>query len=278
LPGNTREDKKKINLKQLLAHTSGLPAYRPYYQLWSPNWSRKHQQSIVEQILAEPLITSPGTTCHYSDLGFILLGAIIEEHSGIQLEQAFEQWITAPVGLSAELRFLPLDNLLISNKNTIAATEKCSWRGRVLQGEVHDEHCWLMGGVAGHAGLFGTLHGVASLCEILMDIWLNRSRKGFVDQHLLQQALDFDQGFGGRALGFDRPTQGASSSGRYFSGRSVGHLGFSGVSFWLDPEKDMSVVLLTNRIHPSRVNEKIRQFRPWFHDQIVTAWRGGQSG
>ena len=139
-----------------------------------------------------------------------------------------------------------------------------------MQGEAHDEHCWLMGGVAGHAGLFGTLRGVMGLCAMILDVWNNRGKASFpCGQELLREALTTRHKNGSWCLGFDTPTPGHSSSGQYFSPQSVGHLGFTGTSFWIDPLHDIAIVLLTNRVHPSRINEKIRIFRPYFHDYIM---------
>jgi CubicO group peptidase (beta-lactamase class C family) len=179
------------------------------------------------------------------------------------------------LGLAEDLFFLPLDRPLAVDRTRIAATESCRWRGRTLQGEVHDEHGWLMGGVAGHAGLFGTLHGVLALGEWILDLWQGRTEHSTIPVALLRTALERQLANGTWCLGFDTPTVGSSSSGRYFSPCSVGHLGFSGTSFWIDPKRDVVVVLLTNRVHPSRENTRIRRFRPFFHDQVMACLLAG---
>ena len=141
-----------------------------------------------------------------------------------------------------------------------------------MKGEVHDEHCWLLGGVAGHAGLFGTAAGVLRLCEALLDGWKGRERNcGWAA--VLPQALQRQLAHQTWCMGFDTPTAGASSSGSFFAPSSVGHLGFTGTSFWIDPERELIVVLLSNRVHPSRENIRIRQFRPRFHDAAATRFR-----
>jgi CubicO group peptidase (beta-lactamase class C family) len=126
-----------------------------------------------------------------------------------------------------------------------------------------------MGGVAGHAGLFGTAQGVSRLCECLLDVWKGRCIHPAFDPVILRHALEAKNPQGVWSYGFDRPTPGASSSGQFFSAASVGHLGFTGTSFWIDPVQNVVVVLLTNRVHPTRENIQIRSFRPWFHDQIM---------
>lgn len=269
LPGRDCYGKGRIRLWHLLNHCSGLPAYQPYFKEWPARWSKSAREWLVQRILAEPLTQEPGEECRYSDLGFILLGAIIEAQCGQSLASYYARKITEPLGLSEDIGFLPLDNTLACERGQVAATEDCPWRGRLMQGEVHDEHCWLMGGVAGHAGLFATLGGVTSLCEAILDLWQARTVHPAIPHSLLGQALEHRHPRSTWALGFDRPSPGGSSSGRYFSPRSVGHLGFSGTSFWMDPEQDIVIVLLTNRVHPTRANEKIRQFRPSFHDHLM---------
>jgi serine-type D-Ala-D-Ala carboxypeptidase len=268
-------DKKGITIGHLLAHCSGLPAYHEYFQTIKPVAARKNIQKILDLILSEPLLHKPGTTRVYSDLGFVLLAAIVEHMTGARLEQVFQNMITAPLNLSADLRFLPLEGEVRMAGRTFAATECCSWRKKVIQGEVHDEHCWLMGGVSGHAGLFGTAEAVLRLCEHILEVWQGRVSPMGRANALVQQALAFTNDTGNARLGFDTPTPGRSSSGRYFSPRSAGHLGFSGTSFWIDPDREVIMVLLTNRIHPARTNEKIKIFRPLFHDELMKAIRAG---
>ncbi len=262
-------DKRTITLQQLLSHSSGLPAYHPYFQQFSPEYLPIYTSLLADKIIQEPLLYEPGSTCLYSDLGFILLGVIIEQQSGMSLETLFSKTITDPLNLSADLCFRPFTHTALNNVQRIAATERCAWRGKIMQGEVHDEHCWLMGGKAGHAGLFGTIEGVMILCERILDIWQDRSTHPAFSSTVLQYAVSAKHPVGSWCLGFDTPTPGISSSGTYFTPRSIGHLGFTGTSFWMDPEKDIIIVFLSNRIHPTRENTKIRQFRPFFHDALM---------
>ena len=234
-----------------------------------PNLQRTIYTPILQKIVKEPLQYSRGTTCLYSDLGFILLGLLLEKSAQIPLDQLYRKNIIEPLNLAEKIFFMPSNSSVQTEKTKMAATEDCPWRKKIMQGEVHDEHCWLMGGVAGHAGLFGTVGGVLSLCECLLDCWQERASHPAFSNNLLRYALNWKQPGESWRLGFDTPSSGRSSSGRYFSPKSVGHLGFTGTSFWIDPEQNVIVVLLTNRVHPSRENIKIREFRPFFHDFLM---------
>jgi len=262
-------DKKNIKIHHLLSHSSGLPSYKPYFEQFPPEYSNNNKSLLIQKILEEPLEYPTGTLCKYSDLGFILLGALIERKTGMGIDTLLKMIITDPLNLSLELCFLPLGKLSFENTHNVAATEECGWRNKLIQGEVHDEHAWLMGGVAGHAGLFGTINGVMTLCEIILDIWKDRGSLQAFPNALLQQMVTQKHPAESWCLGFDTPSPGNSSSGSHFSRQSIGHLGFSGTSFWIDPDKEIIIVLLTNRIHPSRENVKIRQFRPFFHNYLM---------
>lgn len=271
-------EQAEIRLWHLLNHCSGLPAYYPYFKQRPPLCSKENKQFLRQHILTGKRLHQPGETCLYSDLGFFLLGEIIERQSGQSLDRWYQETITDPFGLTQDIHFLPLQHSHTGALENMAATEDCPWRGRIIQGEVHDEHCWLVGGVAGHAGLFGTRDGVSSLCELILDCWQGRNVQSSIPASLLRQLLEYHHPGSTWALGFDRPTPGVSSSGRSLSPRSVGHLGYTGTSFWIDPDQDLVIVLLTNRVHPSRANERIRQFRPYFHDALMGVLRSYQAG
>jgi serine-type D-Ala-D-Ala carboxypeptidase len=258
--------KAQITLRGLLSHSSGLAAYQPLFRDFAPVQHQDSKARLLRLILDEPLAYAPGSRCLYSDLGFILLGHLVETLTGKNLAANFRELVVAPLCLEKELFYCPGE----AERLRCAATEDCPWRGRIIQGEVHDEHCWLLGGAAGHAGLFGTAAGVLRLCGAILDAW-----KGNIDARcawaaLLPQALRRQLDDQTWCMGFDTPTAGVSSSGRYFSPASVGHLGFTGTSFWIDPERELIAVLLSNRVHPNRENTKIRQFRPFFHDALST--------
>ncbi|MDD2463349.1 MAG: serine hydrolase [Desulfobulbus sp.] len=258
-----------IRIKHLLQHSSGLPAYKPYYQQFPPRQSWENKTQLIDWIVREPLAYPTGSTSVYSDLGFILLGKLIEKCGGMRVDQLFEKKITKPMGLDNQLLFIPIGEQKGGDRLDIAATEECDWRKTTMQGEVHDEHCWLMGGVSGHAGLFGTIEAVMRLAELLLDVWKGYTTHPAFPSALLRKVLTEKHPHSGWCLGFDTPTPGGSSSGSHFCSASVGHLGFSGTSFWIDPLKEVVVVLLTNRIHPTRNNVKIRTYRPYFHDQLM---------
>jgi len=257
-------DKKELTISSLLSHSSGLSPYRPYYRTFDPNRPGQGRTRLFQAILDDPLEYPPGSESRYSDLGFILLGAILEKAAEQSLDTLFTRLVAAPLGLERELFFGPVNDFFLC-----AATEQCSWRGRLIQGEVHDEHCFLLGGVSGHAGLFGTVRAVLHLCRILFLAWQGWREWSLVSRDTLELALTRRERTSSWCLGFDTPSPGGSSSGGMFSEKSVGHLGFTGTSFWMDPEKGVIVVLLTNRVHPTRSDTRIRSFRPEFHDRIM---------
>jgi len=262
--------KREITIAQLLNHSSGLPAHLPYYLklVTLPVAARKEE--LLRLIGAEQLVAPPGTAAIYSDLGYLLLGLIIEKVAGVGLEEYFAEKIAKPLGLAEGILYNPPGKLK-KPRQAFFPTENCPWRGKVLQGEVSDENCWALGGVAGHAGLFANLESVLGMTTAILEIWQGRRVHPHLPREVLAFFLEAQSQVPGStwALGFDRPTPGSSSSGKYLSPRSVGHLGFTGTSFWIDPDKELVVVLLTNRVHPSRDNNLIREFRPYFHDRVV---------
>jgi len=260
---------RKIRIGQLLSHSAGLPAYKPLYASFTPQEARSSKPKLMKDLLSEQLQYRPGEKCIYSDLGYILLGEIIEHVSATPLDTFFRREITRPLRLESKIKFRPLSRIKKTKDLNIAATENCPWRHRILQGEAHDEHCWLMNGVAGHAGLFGSITGVLSLLEHILGLWQGREELSAFKRTLLQKALKRPYPNETWCMGFDTPSPSGSSAGKYLSGKSVGHLGYTGTSFWVDPTRDIVITLLTNRVHPSRANEQIKTFRPLFHDTIM---------
>jgi CubicO group peptidase (beta-lactamase class C family) len=252
---NTPPDKSCITPRCLLAHASGLPAWRPYYLLPA---SRHTNEDTAARILAEPLDYSPGQGCIYSDLGFMLLGFSIEKETGRNLEQFSRERIYEPLGLADDLLFRPKDD------KRIAMT-----RAGDFPGLVNDLNARALGGVSGHAGLFGTAKGVAALAgEILMSL---KESGRFFDKETTR-AFRARAGFTSdstRTLGFDTPSEEGSTSGRLFSKDSVGHTGFTGVSLWIDIPRDLIVVLLTNRVFLGEADLRIKAFRPLLHDAVM---------
>ncbi len=262
-------EKKKITIAHLLSHSSGLAAYKPCFELFKPCSEEENKEKIIAGILKYSLEYGIGEECRYSDLGFILLGDAVEQVTGQSLDILFKKYIATPLGLTEELFYLPLSGKKNFSKDKFAATERCRWRNRIMQGEVHDEHCFLMGGVAGHAGLFGTINAVGYLCCAVLEGWQGRKTLLPVSSNVLNQGLKRKYKDKTWCMGFDSPSTGYTSAGRYPAKTSIGHLGYTGTSFWIDPERDTVIVLLTNRVHPTRENTKIRDFRPWFHDRVM---------
>lgn len=269
--------KRNVRLDQLLSHSSGLKPYRPYFAGFAPEFKKTNKKKLIKALLEEPLIYEPGSECRYSDLGFMLLGEVVERVSGRQLDSFFNEKIIEKLKIEVKdtLFFNALNRKNSNKKERFAATEKCPWRGKVIQGEVHDEHAWLMGGVAGHAGLFGTIRAVLLMTEKILHQWQGQENFTAYSTKTLQMALKKKYSDQTWCMGFDTPTPGGSSGGKYLSPQSVGHLGYTGTSFWIDPEKGLIMILLTNRVHPTRKNEQIRIFRPLFHDTVIECLSNG---
>ena len=253
-----------VTVRHLLTHTSGLPAHKNYFQ--NHFQTAASRREIVARVLATAPAHEPGAQSIYSDLGFIVLGEIIERLTGKALDELARRRIFDSLGMTAST-FKPAASL----RSRIAPTEvDDTFRKRLVHGEVHDENAWVMGGVAGHAGLFTTAADLAVFCQTLLNggIYAHRRllRRATIAQFNTASPLAAHT----RALGWNVPTPG-SSSGHYFSARSFGHTGFTGTSIWIDPDKQLFVVLLTNRVHPSRDNDKINTVRPALHDAIVEA-------
>lgn len=268
-------DKERVTIRQLLAHNSGLPDYRPYYKSLMTFAPERGKEGLEEMLLSERLIAAPGTQTVYSDIGFMILGWVMEVVTKTPLNLFIEGTIYHPLGLQ-NLFFLPLDSEKPRSHIDFAATEECQWRKKVLEGEVHDDNAYAIGGVAGHTGLFGTAQDIHRLLVELLNAYHGRPNSGLFHPEMVRTF--FKRQIGGRALGFDTPTQPGSSSGRYFSKHSVGHLGYTGTSFWIDLERSIIVILLTNRVHPTRENEQIKTFRPIIHDAVMEELLKDNSG
>jgi CubicO group peptidase (beta-lactamase class C family) len=253
-----------LTLRGLLGHTSGFPAWLPLYESLPqppPQAAEVARRAAVVRTALDGIArNAPAPT--YSDLGYVLLGCWLEGYFRAPLAEVFRREVCHPHGLS-ELGFGPVAGV------PVLPTEDCGWRGRVLHGEVHDENCAALGGVTGHAGLFGTARGVARWAAH----WLSAYRGGgWIGTSTVEQFWGKSlQHSGTWRLGWDSPSIGASSAGSRVSRCAVGHLGFTGCSVWIDPERSSVVVLLTNRVHPHRSNEAIRVFRPRLHDAVWNA-------
>ena len=253
----------RVTLRHLLTHTSGLPAHEEYFR------TVKTRRNLSIRAAAERLSYEPGTQSVYSDVGFILLGEILEQLTGKPLDQLARERIFLPLGM-ADTMFRPPKSL----RARIAPVEDDSgFRQGAIRGEVHDENAWMMGGVAGHAGMFSTAPDLAAFCQTILNggIYAHRRllRRETIARYTTAEALSRET----RTLGWNVPTPG-SSSGRHFSARSVGHTGFVGGSIWIDLERELFVVFLTNASGRNRRNpeqDKIRMVRPMLHDAVVEA-------
>src|SRR5271156_583124 len=257
-PGSHKE---RVTLRTLLAHSSGLPGYGRLFE------DHRTPEALLRAALRIPLEAAPGTRAEYSDLGFILLGKALEVLSGDLTGRYFAREIAAPLGLETACFCVPADW-----KPNIPPTEDDRvYRRRVIQGEVQDENCHALGGVAGHAGLFSNALDVLRFAAcILAEGRTAAGRQLFQPETIsLFAARQTNPQGTTRALGWDTPSE-PSSSGNYLSERSIGHLGYAGTSLWIDPERNLAAVLLTNRTWPDRTSKEIQAVRPAFHDAVVS--------
>ena len=255
LPGCRNPALAAITVEDVLAHCAGFPAHRPYYQ------TLQGENAFEAGICATPLEYVPRSRSIYSDLGFMLLGIVLGR--GVPLRQRFDaMWTQMATG--EELQFLPPDRW----RARTAPTGQAPWRHRLLVGEVHDDNAAALGGVAGHAGLFGTAPAVGAFARHLFQILDGRT--GVVAEASLRRFIARREGVPGssRALGWDTmlPT---SSCGTRMSTAAFGHTGFTGTSLWLDPSTGVYVVFLTNRVHPTPDNDAIQRVRPALHDAVM---------
>lgn len=256
--GQADPRRRLVTLRMLLAHSSGLPAYHPLFK------TCRSPAELLRSVLQLPLETDPGTRAAYSDPGFILLGKALEVLAGETLDRFCEREVFAPLGMR-QTRFRPFPFPAIP-----PTEEDRDFRHRTVQGEVHDENCSVLGGVAGHAGLFAPAADLLRFAEATLAPL--HGRAGVAPLFRAETIKLFTTPSGlphgsSRALGWDTPSQ-PSSSGTSFSPTSYGHLGYTGTSLWIDPEADLAVVLLTNRTFPTRENWKLQDWRPRFHDQV----------
>ncbi|HET7038992.1 MAG TPA: serine hydrolase domain-containing protein [Gemmatimonadales bacterium] len=266
LPEYAEGARSQVLVRHLLLHDAGLPDWRPLYR------EADDPAAALALALGTPLDTIPGARYTYSDLGAIALAQVVERVAGERLDALLERLLFVPLGMR-DTRFLPPE----SWRPRIAPTERDPWRGRVLRGEVHDENAARLGGVSGHAGLFSTGPDLARFAFWLLDLYHGRTPDAGPPVPWPVVRV-FTQRFGepagsSRALGWDTPSAG-SSSGRCLGPEAFGHTGFTGTSIWADPRRELVVILLTNRVHPTRENNLIRRVRPAVADLAVAAVLG----
>jgi CubicO group peptidase (beta-lactamase class C family) len=249
-----RPVREGVTVRHLLTHSSGLPAVAPLFK------EIRGKEAYIERIRAMELEYPPGSRSVYSDPGIILLGAVLEEVAGQPLETFVRDRVFTPLGMK-DTMYRPPPGLL----PRIAPTEIDPWRGRLVHGEVHDENAFAIGGVAPHAGLFGTAGDLSRFAQMMLN--------GGLVSHETIELFTRKAGIPGsdRALGWDTKSAEGSSAGTLLSPNSFGHTGFTGTSMWIDPERELYVILLTNRVHPTRENHLIREARPAVADAVVRA-------
>ncbi|MFT5444193.1 MAG: CubicO group peptidase (beta-lactamase class C family) [Myxococcota bacterium] len=280
-------DKEAVTLRHLLCHSAGLKPWRAFHELMIKKERKtgervlgtpEGREWIIDRVLRSNLVHEPGEAAVYGDLDFIALGAVVEAVSQQTLDVFCAERIFGPLEMK-DTRFLPLPVDGASSENAvpaelrrrIAATENCAWRDRIIWGEVHDPNASAMGGVAGHAGLFSTADDVMTFAQAFIDGWHGRSElfpEPLVKEFCTRQHMPHDSDW---ALGWDTPTAEISSSGTLFSANSVGHLGFTGTSVWIDLEREAVVVMLTNRVHLVAKRSRF-DLRPKVHDFIIDAF------
>jgi len=258
-------DKKQISLKNLLSHNSGLPDYKPYYKILETMPIHRRKYALRTLLVKEPLLYRIGEKVLYSDLGFMIIGWIVEYVTGKKLSHFVCDEIYKHLGID---KLFFIDTCLKASSMEFASTEFCLWRRDVINGVVHDENAYVVGGVEGHAGLFGTAESIHVLLSNLLSSYNGCNKTSIFQRDILHKFFSIQKNTD-RVLGFDSPSLCGSSSGKYFSKNSVGHLGFTGTSFWMDLDKNIIVILLTNRVHPTRFNKKIKAFRPYLHNSIM---------
>jgi CubicO group peptidase (beta-lactamase class C family) len=266
-----------VTLGDLAAHISGLPAWAPLFERMRDAFGTdeleriavdERQSAMREFVCALDLERAPRTVAVYSDIGFLVLGFCLEEVTGLSLDRAVERFVWRPMDLYSGQERGPFyvrttEPAFRARDESVAATEDSVWRRAVLQGQVHDDNCWAMGGYAGHAGAFGDARTLLRFGRRLLDGYFSPAVvRGAWTRAKVPEGCD-------RTFGWDTPGGESPAVGKIFSPRSVGHLGFTGTSFWIDPANDVVVTLLTNRVHPSRDNTAIRTFRGRFHDAVA---------
>jgi CubicO group peptidase (beta-lactamase class C family) len=254
-----------ITVRHLLSHSSGLPAWRPFFEREAP----MPREEMLRRCAAEPLEAEPGARSVYSDLGYIVLGFVVERSGGDRLDQLAHRAVFEPLEM-ASAHFVDLTAPRHAVPAPVAPTEVCPRRGLVHH-EVHDDNCHAAGGILGHAGLFSSAPDLGRFAAALCASFAGEKPKGGFPPELVRTFFS-PSGVPGSTwrLGWDGPAESGSSVGELWPKSAVGHLGFTGCSMWLDPPRGRFAILLSNRVHPSRDDERIKALRPRWHDAV---WR-----
>ncbi len=257
LPEWTGPNKGKVTVRHLLTHSSGLPAWRPLYK------EAGDADAAMRLAYATPLDTLPGIRMVYSDIGGILMGEIVRAVTGERIDEYFSKHIAVPLKLHDTMFLPPATRLPF-----IAPTEIDPWRQRHLRGEVHDENAAMLGGVSGHAGLFSSARDLARIAQLYLNHGTLDGVRIWKPATIVQFTTVQDSTFSNRALGWETPT-GTNSAGHLMKRPAFGHTGFTGTSIWIDPAHDVFIVLLTNRVNPTRANTKITAVRQALADSVM---------
>ena len=258
-------DKAEVTVRHLLTHTSGLPAWIPLHL------ETANREDALDRVFHESLETTPGTAYVYSDLGAILMAQVVERAVHQPLDEFLRESLFQPLRMR-DTEFNPSPNLL----PRIAPTERDAWRGRIVHGEVHDENAFHLGGVSGHAGLFSSADDLSRFAEWMLGNFAGDTNPGLpvIPSDSLRKwtALQAGPESANRAIGWQKPgPEGGNSAGTLLSPESFGHTGFTGTSIWIDPTNDVYLILLTNRVHPTRENQEWLALRAVVADMVMRA-------
>lgn len=257
------EDKEDLTIYHLMTHSSG---YQAIVKLWGKGFSYEEK---IDYILNLELKNEIGNIVNYSDPNFILLGELVRRVSGKNLHKFSKKEIFKPLEMK-KTSFNPLDNLNNIKKSDIAATEYCNWRDRMIIGEVHDENAYSLNGISGHAGLFSTIDDLSRFVRMILNKGEFNKKKIYSELTINTMVQNWTKNLEeNRALGWDLRNNFRSSGGVLFSDKAFGHTGFTGTSIWIDPVIKVGVILLTNRVHPTRDNVQIISLRPRLHNLVA---------
>jgi CubicO group peptidase (beta-lactamase class C family) len=268
LPEFAANGKEAVTIRQLLQHRGGLIPYRRYHM----NGFTDRQQ-VIDAIMTDSLYSVPGTEMHYSDLGMITLGLMVERISGLGLAKYAQRRIFDPLGMR-NTGFKPVN--AGGDPLAVPTEVDSTFRMKLIQGEVHDETAYLLGGAAGHAGLFSTAEDLSRFASMMLNDGVIDGVR-FLDRRTIKEFTmrPEEPNARDRALGWDlKSSDGYSSAGRFFGPNSFGHTGFTGTSIWIDPDAKLFAILLTNRVYPTRDNRAVIAIRPQFADLAYAAITG----
>lgn len=260
LPEFNNNGKENVTIRNLLLHNSGLAPFKKYYDIYST------AEEVINDIMNLTPEQKPGSKYVYSDLGMITLQKVMEKVSGKSLDKFLDENLFIPMGMNSTM-YNPPPEL----KDNCMPTELDDfWRMRQLQGEVHDERAFMLNGVAGHAGLFSNAPDLAKFLQMILQKG-NYQGKQYIKPETVELFTKKQSDQSSRGLGWDTKSPEGSSAGQYFDITSYGHTGYTGTSVWTDPTKNLFVILLTNRVYPTRNNNKLSKVRPLIHDVIYKA-------